>query len=158
MTPQITRRPVVVITARVHPAETCASWMMEGLLALLLDPRDPAAAILTRPLCPSPHSPPILASLKHRSNHRTIYRSLNEYKVAFVVQTRRRRGQLPCQGPPTPYTGTSPRLPPSVSVWHSDTATVGKAPSVVLFPLGPPHVFIVPRARNTNKKMGGAYK
>eukprot|EP00941_MAST-03F_sp_MAST-3F-sp1_P000147 g147.t1 len=37
------QRPVAVLTARVHPGEANASWIMEGLLHFLTDPDDPDA-------------------------------------------------------------------------------------------------------------------
>mmetsp|Transcript_35248 Transcript_35248/g.110961 ORF Transcript_35248/g.110961 Transcript_35248/m.110961 type:complete len:1129 (-) Transcript_35248:2965-6351(-) len=39
------QRPHIVISARVHPGETCASWMMEGVLRYLTS-NDPGAADL----------------------------------------------------------------------------------------------------------------
>ena len=40
------RRKIVVLTARVHPGEANASWMMEGLLRFLTDPDDAKACHL----------------------------------------------------------------------------------------------------------------
>jgi len=42
------QRPVVFVSARVHPGESDSSWMMEGFLALLLHPTDPLAQRLPR--------------------------------------------------------------------------------------------------------------
>jgi hypothetical protein len=39
-------RPVIIMSARVHPGETNASWMMKGILNFLTDPSDPVAAAL----------------------------------------------------------------------------------------------------------------
>ena len=39
-------RKVCWITARQHPGETMAEWLMEGLLARLIDPEDPIARAL----------------------------------------------------------------------------------------------------------------
>lgn len=36
---EIYQRPVCLLTARVHPGESCSSWMMHGLLEFLLSPR-----------------------------------------------------------------------------------------------------------------------
>ncbi len=41
-------RKVCWITARQHPGETMAEWLMEGLLARLIDPEDPVARELRR--------------------------------------------------------------------------------------------------------------
>lgn len=41
-------RKVCWITARQHPGETMAEWLMEGLLARLIDPEDPIAGALRR--------------------------------------------------------------------------------------------------------------
>jgi hypothetical protein len=43
-------KPVVFVSARVHPAETMAQWMLDGILELLLRPAaaDPRAAELRR--------------------------------------------------------------------------------------------------------------
>ncbi len=41
-------RKVCWITARQHPGETMAEWLMEGLLARLIDPEDPIASALRR--------------------------------------------------------------------------------------------------------------
>jgi murein tripeptide amidase MpaA len=41
-------RKVCWITARQHPGETMAEWLMEGLLARLVDPEDPIASALRR--------------------------------------------------------------------------------------------------------------
>ena len=42
-TPPVEERPVVVVTARVHPGESCASWVARGMLAWLAFDRDPLA-------------------------------------------------------------------------------------------------------------------
>ena len=39
-------RPIIVMSSRVHPGETNASWMMKGILDFLTDPSDPIAAHL----------------------------------------------------------------------------------------------------------------
>jgi len=39
-------RPVIVMSARVHPGETNSSWMMKGILDFLTDPDDPVATAL----------------------------------------------------------------------------------------------------------------
>lgn len=36
------KRPVVLVTARVHPGESNASWIMDGLLRFLLDKNEKA--------------------------------------------------------------------------------------------------------------------
>ncbi|KAG2486615.1 hypothetical protein HYH03_014783, partial [Edaphochlamys debaryana] len=41
----VRQRECIFITARVHPGETCASWIMQGLIEFLCSP-DPAAATL----------------------------------------------------------------------------------------------------------------
>ncbi|KAG2436433.1 hypothetical protein HXX76_006736 [Chlamydomonas incerta] len=41
----VRQRECIFITARVHPGETCASWIMQGILEFLCSP-DPAAATL----------------------------------------------------------------------------------------------------------------
>ncbi len=41
-------RRVCYIVARQHPGETMAEWLMEGLIARLLDPEDPVGAALRR--------------------------------------------------------------------------------------------------------------
>lgn len=33
----IKRRPVIILTSRVHPCETPASWVMQGIIEMLLD-------------------------------------------------------------------------------------------------------------------------
>lgn len=42
------RKPYVVISARVHPGETCASYMLEGLISYLTQKECPEAAELRR--------------------------------------------------------------------------------------------------------------
>ncbi|KFH08829.1 flagellar/basal body protein [Toxoplasma gondii MAS] len=39
-------RPVLFISARVHPGESSASWVLQGLLAFLLAPAEPRASLL----------------------------------------------------------------------------------------------------------------
>lgn len=39
-------KPIIFISARVHPAETMAQWMFDGILDFLLRPDDPRAAAL----------------------------------------------------------------------------------------------------------------
>ncbi len=41
-------KPIVFITARVHPGETPASFLMNGIINFLLDPKDPRAEILRK--------------------------------------------------------------------------------------------------------------
>ena len=46
MVPAEEERRVVFISARVHPGETPASWIMHGVLDFLTSPADPIAARL----------------------------------------------------------------------------------------------------------------
>lgn len=41
-------KPVVMVTARVHPGESPASYMFDGLLSLLLQPADPRSIALRK--------------------------------------------------------------------------------------------------------------
>ena len=51
---EIDRRPAVVITARVHPGESNASWIMKGVIEFLLAvPPSASATRLSRPSSPS---------------------------------------------------------------------------------------------------------
>eukprot|EP01062_Namystynia_karyoxenos_P026309 TRINITY_DN2046_c2_g1_i1.p1 TRINITY_DN2046_c2_g1~~TRINITY_DN2046_c2_g1_i1.p1 ORF type:complete len:1113 (+),score=397.60 TRINITY_DN2046_c2_g1_i1:245-3583(+) len=43
---EVASRKVVFITARVHPGETCASWMAKGIVDFLCDPHDAQARFL----------------------------------------------------------------------------------------------------------------
>ncbi|KAG5177403.1 hypothetical protein JKP88DRAFT_158854, partial [Tribonema minus] len=45
---QLARRPAVVLTARVHPGESNASWIMDGLLRFLTGAHPAAAALRER--------------------------------------------------------------------------------------------------------------
>lgn len=47
---QMQTKPVIVISARVHPGETNSSWMMKGILDFLTDPTDDIAVAL-REMC-----------------------------------------------------------------------------------------------------------
>ena len=40
---EIAERKVCFLSARVHPGETCASWILKGLLDTLMDPSNPEA-------------------------------------------------------------------------------------------------------------------
>jgi cytosolic carboxypeptidase protein 2/3 len=45
---EIAERPAIILTGRVHPGESNASYIMEGIIDYLVDSHDPSAAELRK--------------------------------------------------------------------------------------------------------------